>query len=121
MATRILHMNGDVEPLGKAWVPKYIQRNPRVYIATLWWVAILARWPTSGGSELTWRQQDQVGDIRADCRWQAGRRLVKILFTHPGRFLLCMTHQILYIANDVKKAMKDADEVATDKISQGCT
>jgi hypothetical protein len=30
MAARILRMNGDVEPLGKAWVPKYIQRNPRV-------------------------------------------------------------------------------------------
>jgi hypothetical protein len=30
MAARILHMNGDVEPLGKAWVSKYVQRNPRV-------------------------------------------------------------------------------------------
>src|SRR5271156_4109132 len=30
MAARILRMNGDIEPLGKAWVPKYIQRNPRV-------------------------------------------------------------------------------------------
>jgi hypothetical protein len=30
MAARILRMNGDVEPLGKAWVQKYIQRNPRV-------------------------------------------------------------------------------------------
>jgi hypothetical protein len=30
MASRILRMNGDVEPLGKAWVQKYIQRNPRV-------------------------------------------------------------------------------------------
>jgi hypothetical protein len=30
MAARILHMNGDVEPLGKAWVSKYIQRNLRV-------------------------------------------------------------------------------------------
>ena len=30
MATRILRMNGDIEPLGKARVQKYIQRNPRV-------------------------------------------------------------------------------------------
>ena len=30
MAARILRMNGDVEPLGKAWVLKYIRRNPRV-------------------------------------------------------------------------------------------
>jgi hypothetical protein len=30
MAVRILRMNGDTGPLGKAWVQKYIQRNPRV-------------------------------------------------------------------------------------------
>ena len=30
MATRILHMNGDYEPLGQLWVPHFITRNPRV-------------------------------------------------------------------------------------------
>ncbi|KAJ5887467.1 hypothetical protein N7495_007508 [Penicillium taxi] len=30
MAARILRSNGDNEPLGKAWLPKFIQRNPRV-------------------------------------------------------------------------------------------
>jgi hypothetical protein len=30
MATRILHMNGDHEPLGQLWVPHFITRNPRV-------------------------------------------------------------------------------------------
>ncbi|KAJ8115538.1 hypothetical protein OPT61_g2826 [Boeremia exigua] len=30
MATRILHMNGDYEPLGQLWVPHFINRNPRV-------------------------------------------------------------------------------------------
>lgn len=30
MATRILHMNGDYEPLGQLWVPHFIARNPRV-------------------------------------------------------------------------------------------
>jgi hypothetical protein len=30
MAARVLCMDGDPEPLGKAWVQKYIQRNPRV-------------------------------------------------------------------------------------------
>lgn len=30
MASRILSMNGDNIPLGKAWLPKFIQRNPRV-------------------------------------------------------------------------------------------
>ena len=30
MATRILHMNGDYEPLGRLWVPHFIARNPRV-------------------------------------------------------------------------------------------
>jgi hypothetical protein len=30
MAARIIRMNSDAEPLGKAWVLKYIQRNPRV-------------------------------------------------------------------------------------------
>jgi hypothetical protein len=30
MAARILRMDGDAEPLGKAWVHKYMQRNLRV-------------------------------------------------------------------------------------------
>lgn len=30
MAGRILHMNGDYEPLGQLWVPHFIARNPRV-------------------------------------------------------------------------------------------
>ena len=30
MATRILRMNGDNEPLGQLWVPHFITRNPRV-------------------------------------------------------------------------------------------
>jgi hypothetical protein len=30
MATRILRMNGDYEPLGQLWVPHFITRNPRV-------------------------------------------------------------------------------------------
>ncbi|XPT04274.1 hypothetical protein M3J09_013355 [Ascochyta lentis] len=30
MASRILHMNGDHEPLGHLWVPYFITRNPRV-------------------------------------------------------------------------------------------
>lgn len=30
VATRILHMNGDYQPLGKLWVPHFIARNPRV-------------------------------------------------------------------------------------------
>ncbi|KAJ8111260.1 hypothetical protein OPT61_g6103 [Boeremia exigua] len=30
MATRILHMNDDYEPLGQLWVPHFIARNPRV-------------------------------------------------------------------------------------------
>jgi hypothetical protein len=30
MATRILHMNSDYEPLGQLWVPHFIARNPRV-------------------------------------------------------------------------------------------
>jgi hypothetical protein len=30
MAARILCMNGDIEPLSKAWILKYIQRNSRV-------------------------------------------------------------------------------------------
>ena len=30
MATRILHMNGDFEPLGQLWVPHFVARNPRI-------------------------------------------------------------------------------------------
>ncbi|KAJ8110241.1 hypothetical protein OPT61_g6864 [Boeremia exigua] len=30
MATQILHMNDDYEPLGQLWVPHFIARNPRV-------------------------------------------------------------------------------------------
>ncbi|USP74411.1 hypothetical protein yc1106_01685 [Curvularia clavata] len=30
MATRILHMNGDYQPLGQLWVSHFIARNPRV-------------------------------------------------------------------------------------------
>ncbi|UPX17329.1 uncharacterized protein EKO05_0007693 [Ascochyta rabiei] len=30
MATLILHMNGDYEPLGHKWVTHFITRNPRV-------------------------------------------------------------------------------------------
>jgi hypothetical protein len=30
MAIRILRMNGDLEPLGKHWLPAFIKRNPRV-------------------------------------------------------------------------------------------
>jgi hypothetical protein len=30
MATRILRMNGDTQPLGQLWVPHFITRNPRV-------------------------------------------------------------------------------------------
>jgi hypothetical protein len=30
MAARILRINGDAEPLGKAWIHKYMQLNPRV-------------------------------------------------------------------------------------------
>ena len=30
MASRILLMNGDTEPLGQLWVPHFIARNPRV-------------------------------------------------------------------------------------------
>ena len=30
MATRLLRMNGDYEPLGQLWVPHFITRNPRV-------------------------------------------------------------------------------------------
>ncbi|USP78609.1 hypothetical protein yc1106_05883 [Curvularia clavata] len=30
MATRILHMNSDYEPLRQLWVPHFIARNPRV-------------------------------------------------------------------------------------------
>ncbi|KAI2486298.1 hypothetical protein Ptr902_00431 [Pyrenophora tritici-repentis] len=31
MAIRILHMNGDYEPLGHNWVSSFLQRNPRVH------------------------------------------------------------------------------------------
>ena len=30
MASRILRMNRDENPLGKRWVPGFIKRNPRV-------------------------------------------------------------------------------------------
>ena len=30
MATRLLRMNGDHEPLGQLWIPHFIARNPRV-------------------------------------------------------------------------------------------
>ncbi|OAG25991.1 hypothetical protein CC77DRAFT_1015329 [Alternaria alternata] len=30
MATRLLRMNGDYEPLGQLWIPHFIARNPRV-------------------------------------------------------------------------------------------
>ncbi|KAF1922863.1 uncharacterized protein M421DRAFT_426485 [Didymella exigua CBS 183.55] len=30
MAARILHMNGDDEPLGQLWIPRFIARNPRL-------------------------------------------------------------------------------------------
>jgi hypothetical protein len=30
MATRLLRMNGDHEPLGQLWIPHFITRNPRV-------------------------------------------------------------------------------------------
>ena len=30
MATRILHMNGDYQPLGQLWVSHFVARNPRV-------------------------------------------------------------------------------------------
>jgi hypothetical protein len=30
MASRILHMNSNYEPLGRLWVPHFITRNPRV-------------------------------------------------------------------------------------------
>jgi hypothetical protein len=30
MATWLLRMNGDYEPLGQLWVPYFINRNPRV-------------------------------------------------------------------------------------------
>jgi hypothetical protein len=30
MATRVLRSGGDYSPPGKAWLPKFIQRNPRV-------------------------------------------------------------------------------------------
>lgn len=30
MATRILHMNGDYEPLGQLWVSHFVARHPRV-------------------------------------------------------------------------------------------
>ncbi|KAF1931808.1 uncharacterized protein M421DRAFT_417557 [Didymella exigua CBS 183.55] len=30
MSARILHMNGDYEPLGQLWIPYFIARNPRV-------------------------------------------------------------------------------------------
>lgn len=30
MATRILRMNGDYEPLGELWLPDFITRNPHV-------------------------------------------------------------------------------------------
>jgi hypothetical protein len=53
MAARILHMNGDIEPLGKAWVSKYIQRNPPRQISC---------WPTHGGRASQW------GIAKADSR-----------------------------------------------------
>lgn len=30
MATRILRMNGDTQPLGKRWIPHFLARQPRV-------------------------------------------------------------------------------------------
>lgn len=31
MANRILRMNGDLDPIGKAWLSQFVRRNPRVH------------------------------------------------------------------------------------------